>query len=200
MTREVDVSVASGDLPDQSRHKLTGLIRSLDLPTRSPAVTDKEHMPPRNIPAGTTGAGAQNGGSAASLPVGVHDSLEWLNRYLDEMSASVSAITSVSKQARLIAFNARIEAARNQSIGNSFAVIADEMKMMAVELTPITNRLEFQLFEMRHKISELSDMLDLMSEYATAEPRISPPSFQRPEPQSDANANADSRDGLLRSA
>jgi hypothetical protein len=202
MTREAGLSVTPGNVLDQPWHTAIDSIRSLGFPAGSQEPTDGPSLPLHNALAlsrAGTAAGGASGGQAGSLPAGIRNSLEWLNQYLDGMSASVSAITSVSKQARLIAFNARIEAARHQSVGNSFAVIADEMKMMAVELTPITNKIELQLFEMRHKISELSDMLDLMSEYAAGS-QTSPASFQRPEPQRDGSADEDRSGGPARSA
>lgn len=182
MTRESDVSVTPSKLLDPSWHKLTNASRPLGFSAKSPEWTNGDAMTSRDGLAFS---------AAGGLPTEVSGSLEWLNRYIDDMTATVSAITLVSKQARLIAFNARIEAARHQSVGNSFAVIADEMKLLAVELMPITAKLETQLFEMRHKISELNDTLDLMSEYGVG-PQRSDPSSANPEPQLDGGAGGDS--------
>ncbi len=71
-----------------------------------------------------------------------------LNKATKEISSVTTSIASISEQTKLLALNATIEAARAGEAGVRFAVVAGEVKALAVETNKATN-------EIRQKVNAM---------------------------------------------
>ena len=71
------------------------------------------------------------------------------------MTASLAEIEAVNMQARLLSFNARIEAAKAGDAGKTFAVVAAEMEVLSRKTAAVAETLAT---ESRETLSELSDI------------------------------------------
>ena len=88
------------------------------------------------------------------------DSTKEFNVQFEKIHSMAVTITNVSEQTNLLALNAAIEAARAGEAGRGFAVVADEVKNLAVQTGQnahdITGMLS-NLAEMEGKLSESAD-------------------------------------------
>jgi len=71
---------------------------------------------------------------------------------LDKVEHAASDITGTLKTLRLLALNARIEAARAAEYGASFGVVAQEMTSLADKGESVTNRMSTELAHLRDAI------------------------------------------------
>lgn len=76
--------------------------------------------------------------------------IEELNQATKEISSVTSTIAGIAEQTKLLALNATIEAARAGEAGVRFAVVASEVKALAVETNKAT-------FEIRSKVNAMLD-------------------------------------------
>lgn len=74
--------------------------------------------------------------------------IEELNKATKEINAVTSSIAGISEQTKLLALNATIEAARAGQAGVRFAVVASEVKALAVETNQATS-------EIRNKVNAM---------------------------------------------
>lgn len=72
---------------------------------------------------------------------------------LDKVDRAASDISSTLKTLRLLALNARIEAARAAEHGSSFGVVAQEMTSLADQGETVTNRMSTELAQLRGAIA-----------------------------------------------
>jgi methyl-accepting chemotaxis protein len=72
----------------------------------------------------------------------------------DEIGGMITAISEIAAQVNLLAINARIEAVRAGSGGNSFSVVANEVKALAGKAGAAARTIEKQIGGMRQAVSE----------------------------------------------
>ena len=69
------------------------------------------------------------------------DSVDSLNRWVDQIGGIVKLIKEIADQTNLLALNAAIEAARAGESGRGFAVVADEVRKLAERTTQATGEI-----------------------------------------------------------
>lgn len=75
--------------------------------------------------------------------------VENLNESSQKIGSVVSLINDIAEQTNLLALNATIEAARAGEAGKGFAVVASEVKSLALETTKATDEIQAQITSMQ---------------------------------------------------
>lgn len=79
------------------------------------------------------------------------DEIEKLSENMDKIDEIVDVITEVAEQTDMIAVNASVEASRAGEGGESFAVVAEEIKRLAEETKDSASQIESQIHEIRNQ-------------------------------------------------
>ena len=79
--------------------------------------------------------------------------LELAQRLSKTAGASISEISNINREAKMLAINALITAARAGEAGRAFAIVAEEFKRIAAEIDEVAGQLDR---EARSDLEELS--------------------------------------------
>jgi methyl-accepting chemotaxis protein len=108
-----------------------------------------------------------------------HATMDHLGKSGSEIREVVTVINSVAQQTKLLALNATIEAARAGTVGNGFAVVANEVKELANETAKATKQISERVEAIRTGTHEavavigdisgiIAEMHDISTTIATA--------------------------------
>ncbi|WP_019155055.1 methyl-accepting chemotaxis protein [Robertmurraya massiliosenegalensis] len=86
----------------------------------------------------------------------IADNIQVLGTRSKEIGKIVDLISQVSEQTNLLALNAAIEAARAGEHGKGFAVVADEVRKLAVESNNATDNIRTLISQIQREINEVT--------------------------------------------
>ena len=109
-------------------------------------------------------------GQTIDVSLGLQKDMDKLLQILDYISNVIDEINDISLQTNLLALNASIEAARAGKAGEGFAVVAEEIRMLAGQTQKLTSDMEEFVGTIKeaseksvHSASETVDSLESMS-------------------------------------
>ena len=95
---------------------------------------------------------AQRTGQASREAATTSETVGQLNEYAQSVGDVVEAIRDIAEQTNLLALNATIEAARAGEAGKGFAVVADEVKKLALETSQKTDDINDRVVKIQDAI------------------------------------------------
>ena len=95
---------------------------------------------------------AQKSSRASNEAQNTSEQVSELNRLADSIGEVIGAIKDIAEQTNLLALNATIEAARAGEAGKGFAVVADEVKKLAMETAQKTEQIDDRVGKIQNAI------------------------------------------------
>jgi hypothetical protein len=95
----------------------------------------------------------------------IHDDSQAIERIValaKDLAPLTGAIGTLSRQTRLIALNAAIQAASDQSVGRGFVAVADEMRRLAVQIESASKQVDGVMRQVARTVEE--KLVDMASE------------------------------------
>ncbi|WP_327052729.1 methyl-accepting chemotaxis protein [Halomicrococcus gelatinilyticus] len=89
-----------------------------------------------------------------------------LESHVDEIGEVVEVIASVAEQTNILALNANIEAARTDSSGDGFAVVAEEVKELATQTQRHTEEIADRIEALQERASDTVESVETSHEQA----------------------------------
>ncbi len=108
------------------------------------------------------GAVAQKAGVAADEAKKASETVAHLNSLTGSIGEVVEAIKDIADQTNLLALNATIEAARAGEAGKGFAVVADEVKKLAIETANKTEQINERVQGIEKAIKNSVDAVEMI--------------------------------------
>lgn len=105
---------------------------------------------------------AQKAGVAAEEARKASDTVAYLNSLTGSIGEVVIAIKDIAEQTNLLALNATIEAARAGEAGKGFAVVADEVKKLAIETSSKTEQINERVQGIEKAIKDSVDAVEMI--------------------------------------
>lgn len=89
------------------------------------------------------------------------DSFEVLKERTGEVKDMLAGIQDVSVKTGILAINASIEAARAGKAGESFRIIANEVRSLSTQTGDFAKRIDSKLAELQHTVNEINNSMSL---------------------------------------
>jgi methyl-accepting chemotaxis protein/cytochrome b561 len=163
MAKELSVNAArmATSAASSTRSSLNaseGAMRTYDTASEVAAKSGELSTTARSV-RGNAEESKSRAGLAVQEATSVKRQIERLLAAIEQISATTDSIAAVARQTRLLAINARIEAARAGDVGRGFSVVAEEVKVLANQTREATRAIESHIAQVKAAAAVSADSL-----------------------------------------